>query len=275
MAKDVTFYCYDNVSKENMALAVYNTGYQRCKPGHHPYPGKRDMYLLHCVVSGKGIFRAERQVYHLSTNDVFIIFPGVDVYYEADSQKPWEYYWVAFNGTEARRLLEHTGFSKESPVLHLEDTDILRTLLMNIYKARGNTPEADAEMTGHLHLFLGEMMRKTRTDRPMAETVDYLTQAVSFIERNSARPIRIEEIAAAVGVSRSQLYRAFMDKFSLSPLNYLRNHRINEACALLRRNELSVANVATAVGFADPLYFSRVFREVKGISPSAYRSKHQ
>ena len=198
MAKDVPFYCYDNVSKENMALAVYNTGYQRCKPGHHPYPGKRDMYLLHCVVSGKGIFRAERQVYHLSTNDVFIIFPGVDVYYEADSQEPWEYYWVAFNGTEARRLLEHTGFSKESPVLHLEDTDILHTLLMNIYKARGNTPEADAEMTGHLHLFLGEMMRKTRTDRPMAETVDYLTQAVSFIERNSARPIRIEEIAAAV-----------------------------------------------------------------------------
>ena len=221
------------------------------------------------------MFRAGRQIYHLSQNDMFFIFPGTDVYYEADSDDPWEYCWVSFNGTEARRMLKHTGFSPESPVLHLEDSNTLRTHLMNIYQVRGNTPEADAEMTGHLHLFLGELMRKTRSDRPSAETVDYITQAMNFIERNYAAPIRIEQIAKAVGISRSQLYRTFMEKFSMSPHDYLKKYRINEACTQLRRADKAIASVAASVGFTDPLYFSRVFREVKGMSPSEYRKKHQ
>ncbi len=273
MANGKLFF-YEDTVKENMALAVYNTGYQHCNPGHHPQAGPRDYYLVHYVLSGKGFYRMERQVYYLSKNDVFFIFPDTDVYYEADMEEPWEYYWVAFNGTEARRMMKHTGISPANPVFHLEDSDVVRSHLINIYDSRGNTPEADADMTGHLHLLLGELMRKTRTEQPVPETVDYLTQAVNYIERNYVSPIRIEQIALAVGVSRSQLYRAFMEKFSLSPHNYLRNYRVNEACALLCRGELSIGEIAASVGFTDPLYFSRVFHEVKGVSPTVYRKQH-
>lgn len=267
-------YIFEDTLKENMSLSVYNAGYQKCQPGHCTGRGKRGFYLVHYVVAGKGVFYINDREYHLSAGDMFFIFPNDIVSYKADIDDPWDYYWVAFNGTEARRMLGHTGFSSECPVLHLENTDELREYLLNIYRASGNTPAADAAMTGHLHIFLSELMRITYTARERVGTQDYLAQALEYIHDHYTQPLRVDEIASHVGVSRSQLYRAFVQKYGVSPHTYLKNYRISEACSLLRRPEFTVGEAAAEVGFTDPLYFSRVFREVKGMAPSVYQHKH-
>lgn len=265
---------YEDTLRENLSLAVYNVGYQRCPPGHRVGKHPRDHYLVHYVTSGKGIFYSGKEEYHLHEGDMFFIFPGYDVCYEADEATPWNYYWVAFNGTDARRILGCTSFSPEHPVLHLDDADALRSLLVNIYRVRGKTPAADTAMTGHLHLFLSELISRTGKVQEQDSTQDYLIRAVEYIREHYASDVHVEEIAFKVGVSRSQLYRAFMQEFGISPHQYLKQYRINEACALLRHQDLSIGAVATAVGFTDPLYFSRVFREVKGLPPSRYQQKH-
>ena len=66
------------------------------------------------------------------------------------------------------------------------------------------------------------------------------------------------------GVSRSHLYRVFMLNVGKSPIDYLTEYRINEACKLLRAGNLSIAEVAISVGFFDQFYFSRVFKRAKG-----------
>ena len=55
-----------------------------------------------------------------------------------------------------------------------------------------------------------------------------------------------------------------------SPIDYLAEYRINEACKLLRAGSLSIAEVAISVGFFDQFYFSRVFKRAKGVPPSKY-----
>ena len=55
-----------------------------------------------------------------------------------------------------------------------------------------------------------------------------------------------------------------------SPIDYLTEYRINEACKLLRAGNLSIAEVAISVGFFDQFYFSRVFKRAKGVPPSRY-----
>ena len=55
-----------------------------------------------------------------------------------------------------------------------------------------------------------------------------------------------------------------------SPIDYLTEYRINEACKLLRAGNLSIAEVAISVGFFDQFYFSRVFKRAKGVPPSKY-----
>ncbi len=268
-------FAFKDTLKENLALAVYNTGYERCSGGHKWGPALRDHYLVHYVHSGKGTYTYNGKTYTLHEGDLFLMYPMHSASYTADQKEPWEYSWVGFNGTEARRMLSATGFSEKNPILHPSSAGKLPELLLSIYRSSGNTPAADADMAGYLYLFLAELMRTTGQDNRYTDVQDYLMQALRYIQYNFSSNIQVNHIASYVGISRSQLYRAFMEKFELSPHEYLKRYRINEACTLLHRAGLTVSEVAGSVGFSDPLYFSRVFKEVKGMTPTAYQQKHQ
>ena len=79
--------------------------------------------------------------------------------------------------------------------------------------------------------------------------------------------LRIDALARAAGVSRSHLYRLFRSEYGVSPKAYLRDLRLTLARRLLCEHAMSVAEVAYACGYADPLYFSAEFKREHGISP--------
>ena len=128
-------------------------------------------------------------------------------------------------------------------------------------------------MAGYLQLFLAQLIRCNGDAAGYAGRGGYLAQALRYIQHNYGGDISVSDIADFVGVSRSQLYRAFQTEFQMSPHAYLQNYRISEACTLLRRGTLTVAQVAGSVGFNDPLYFSRVLRHQKGCTPTAYQKR--
>ena len=100
-----------------------------------------------------------------------------------------------------------------------------------------------------------------------------MRRACAFIANNYSRPISITDITRAVGVCRSRLYRAFEEQMGISPARYLTHFRIEQARLLLETSDLSVKSVAYSVGFEDPLYFSRRFRELAGCPPKTYAQR--
>jgi signal transduction histidine kinase/DNA-binding response OmpR family regulator/streptogramin lyase len=80
-----------------------------------------------------------------------------------------------------------------------------------------------------------------------------------------------EQICQLMGMSRNSLYRKTLALTGMSIIPYLRVLRLQKAEALLKNSSMSVADVAYAVGFENPRYFSRIFSEEKGISPSSFR----
>lgn len=270
---DAFKYSFKDTLKENLGLAVYNTGYQKCTGRYTWGPALRDHYLVHYVAAGKGSYSWGGETRRLEKGDLFLVYPSRVVTYSADEKDPWEYYWVGFNGTEARRMIQLTGFDEAAPVLRLPETSEIRELLLNIYRSSGNTPAADAEMAGYLYLFLARLIREAGNAAVADTRTAYLTQAFRFIQRNFASAITVKDIADYAGVSRSQLYRAFLSGCGLSPHEFLQKYRINEACSLLRGGKLTVTETAASVGFSDPLYFSRAFRRIKGITPTGYMQR--
>ena len=89
-------------------------------------------------------------------------------------------------------------------------------------------------MVGYLYLFAAELMKETagRAPRAVRSSEQYVLDAIRFIQFNYSRDIGIDDIARAVGVSRSHLYRVFMSHVGCSPADYLTKYRIGEACAL-------------------------------------------
>lgn len=82
-----------------------------------------------------------------------------------------------------------------------------------------------------------------------------------------------EMICLLMGMSRNALYRKVMALTGMSITPYLRALRLQKAEVLLLTSTMSVAEVAYAVGFDNPRYFSRIFSEEKGVSPSHFRNQ--
>ncbi|HIS78805.1 AraC family transcriptional regulator [Anaeromassilibacillus sp. An200] len=271
MTNDEFRHSFKQAFHSSLGLAVYSCGIQKCSAGHAWGPAVRDHYLIHCVTSGKGVFSFGGKDYLLSGGDGFLLTPGVVASYAADSESPWQYCWIGFNGTDAKRLVEQTGLSYENPVFHFSGT-ALPDRLEQICHLSCATHSNEARVEAGLLLFLADLMDAFGSSSAAhhASGYEYVQKAARFIEYNYSRSIDVEDIAASVGISRSHLYRLFMENISVPPNEYLMRCRMNKAAALLEEGRLSVGEVASSTGFSDQLYFSRVFKKYMGIPPSQY-----
>lgn len=95
--------------------------------------------------------------------------------------------------------------------------------------------------------------------------------AKSLISNDITEALYLTDLAGYCDLSVSHFSLVFRQTTGRSPLDYLIHLRIQRACNLLDLSGLKVKEVAARVGFEDVFYFSRVFRRVMGLSPSAYR----
>ena len=96
-----------------------------------------------------------------------------------------------------------------------------------------------------------------------------LARALEYLNRHHPRAdLTIPEVARAAHISPTTLRRLCYNHLARSPIAYLSTLRIHRARDLLERTDLSIKEIALRVGFADPLYFSRLYRRIYGHAPS-------
>jgi AraC-like DNA-binding protein len=102
-----------------------------------------------------------------------------------------------------------------------------------------------------------------------------LLRARDEMDRSYADALDIEALARSVHLSRAHFIRSFRDTFGETPHRYLQRRRIERAMAFLRETDRPVSEISLDVGFLSLGTFSRTFREIVGVSPSAYRTREQ
>lgn len=103
----------------------------------------------------------------------------------------------------------------------------------------------------------------------------HISRALLYIRKYHTRHLTLDEVASEVLLSVSYFSRLFHQRVGESFTTYVNRIRIEHACRLLDGSDLSLVEVAGAVGFEDQSYFSKVFRRLHGISPGKYRTvKH-
>lgn len=101
-----------------------------------------------------------------------------------------------------------------------------------------------------------------------------IRRALEFMSQPLDTRISLTELADASGISRFHLSRIFKKHFGLSPIAYLERTRIERAKDLIHSAEMSLAEVAQTVGFADQSHFTRRFKHFTGSTPGAYAREH-
>lgn len=102
-----------------------------------------------------------------------------------------------------------------------------------------------------------------------------LQAAIDLARRSYAEPLRVTDLAAAAGMSPTQLERATRKALGVSPKQLLIRTRIDEALRRLDDASLTLAAVAGECGFYDQSSFTRQFQRAVGITPGAYRARQQ
>ena len=98
-----------------------------------------------------------------------------------------------------------------------------------------------------------------------------IAAVLEYIDRNVAQRFTLGTLARKTHLSPVYFASLFRRHVGTSPMAFVRRRRIEIACSLLASGDAGVGEVAHAVGFVDPYYFSRVFKQIMGISPRDYR----
>lgn len=125
-----------------------------------------------------------------------------------------------------------------------------------VYLLRRNLPGTEARQSA-----------KTLRDGERIKTM------LQFIHGNFAEELNTAMIADAAAISESECLRCFKSTIGTTPIQYLRQYRIQQATILLATTQLRISDIAAACGFQDLSYFTKTFRESKGSVPSEFRKK--
>ena len=108
-----------------------------------------------------------------------------------------------------------------------------------------------------------------------SENTSYAILARNYIEKNYRNPeFNVQSVANHIKIDRTYLYRLFKEETGMSVIDYINNCRISKAEVLLIDENISIKDVAYSVGFTDQMYFSKVFKKLRGQTPTEFRRKN-
>lgn len=250
-------------------ISVLEIGYNRVPCGLKQIM-KRNVYILHYITNGQGVFLDEE----FDENCGYVVVPDELEIVKSDTKNPYESYWIMFQGIKAKDILKKCGIAHHNGVFKSDKNkqcaEILRKTLFEI------TPTNEFEEVYIMQSAFYQIIALHIQDMKEAdESYSNIAQSVmDFINENYYQKIKINELAKKYNYTRNYLYTLFKSEYGVSPQEYIVTLRIEKAKQLLldETKSLLVSEVASAVGFNDCLYFSRLFHKRTGLSPTEFKN---
>lgn len=146
------------------------------------------------------------------------------------------------------------------------DTELLKTRIRNLLTNREKIKSAHTEMVS---------LKNLGIDIPLKEN-EFLSKYIEIVKANiSNQDLDISGIYEELGMSRANFYRKVKSITGMSPVDLIRNIRLDAGAKLLIESDLNISEIAQHVGFASRSYFARSFKNIYGLSPSEYQQKNR
>ena len=104
-----------------------------------------------------------------------------------------------------------------------------------------------------------------------SEERDYFSETVEYLTEHISEHMTLEKLTKELAINRNKLNEIFMEKASLTCMNYFTKMRIDLAKLMLKGTELMIGEIGDRVGYPDPNYFTKVFKQNTGLNPTEYR----
>lgn len=238
---------------------------------HNP-TGRKDYYLM-VLSEGTLQMDVDGRMGPVYAGSAIIHPPGYPYRYRKNDRTSLVYYWAHFTGSGAAELLESCNLRPETvyeagPAGAV--TEGFGRLFEHFIGRDRCYGVAAAAQLASLCAMIG---RNTGdTNNPSARRI---RASLHYLHRHYAEPVPVALLAEMEHLSVSRYSALFRQCMGMSPRNFLIDLRLKMATELMTRTDLSLKQIARQVGYDDQLYFSRIFRAKKGISPRRYMAEEE
>ncbi|MDF2615036.1 MAG: L-rhamnose operon transcriptional activator [Clostridia bacterium] len=234
---------------------------------------------------GTGEVIIDNQNYPFEANVFTVIPPNLSHTTNSDrgTESYWE--WMFFdieqylNATYkedaafVQKLL--TRIYRKALFLHAKEHPVLDNILRNIIREmqRKDTYYQES-VKGFMQAFIVELLRLDDSEEKIKRTKQKAAQisdALDYVNRNYNEEIKISQLANACNMSESHFRKVFEQSMNMRPIDYINLIRVQKACELIKRSQVTMECVAYKVGFATVSTFNRNFKKLVGISPYQWK----
>jgi AraC-like DNA-binding protein len=200
-----------------------------------------------------------------------MLFPGVKHAYSPLPDTGWQEYWVGFSGIHADRLFKNGLFNPQKPVHHIGLNQEIMVDFEQIIRFCRQQPPGFQVRLGAIILQLLAHIYTSKLNLQTAQGDSELVQmARSVMQLYVDEGIEVNQIADKLGVGYKHLLEIFQQFTGLTPYQYFLQLRIHRAKELLENNSMSIKEVSGRMNFENQYYFSRIFKNKTGCSPSQW-----
>lgn len=222
-------------------------------------------YRICLVTKGKCTVRFDRTCFEVKENDAFVIFPSVE--YHLEGVEDMNLMYVSFIGTRVSAIMTRLGITKKNCVFY--DMSHIRFFWEQEFSCRNEFLDLVSESVV-LYTF-SEIGDKISTEKKTEEFVKASSSMFfvkKYIDENFSDPeLSLLAVSKNFKYNKKYLSHSFKKVFEVGISEYINNIRINYACNLIEQKHRFVQEIAFLCGYKDPLYFSRVFKKITGVSP--------
>ncbi len=254
-------------------LFVQEVGFLKSLVPHISRRQNLDSYLLFFVLTGQGHFYYNQTEYTLKQGDCVWIDCHLPYSHESSKTSPWELKWVHFSGAEAAHFYELFQSTDLYPVFTPANPGLFNETLSQLF-ASHRTAAAGTELLSHrllTDMVTDCLLSDTQNRSKSSDLQTKLSEIRDYLRRHFSEELTLDDLSSRFFISRYHLVREYHRLFGITPVNDLTAIRISEAKSRLRFTDASIATIASACGYPDANYFTRVFRKCEGITPLAYR----
>lgn len=277
---NVAYSAKDNPNIEDLSvpLKINNCGHYRVHTTpiiatEHP-EGRNDYQLLY-IASGKGHFYFNGEDRIVDKGNMILYRPGEPQVYYYYVEDKTEVFWVHFTGAQVDKYLEHYGLPKNENVFFTGASPdyqwLYKQIIQEMQLKRANYEELLRLLLRHILLMINRYI--TEGKNAGSDVMNDIERAVHYFNENYSKNITIEQYASEHHMSNNWFIHCFKNIMKVTPMQYILSLRISAAKNYLDTTDKNINEIAYAIGYDNPLYFSRLFRKHTGLSPSEYK-KH-
>jgi len=249
-------------------------GHYVCRKNYSTRRQNYDSFLILCTIKGKGCLKYRNATYEITSDKVwFIDCKEYQEYYTAGDDL-WETLWIHINGANTKHYFENI-MQSSGPVITVGDDRSVMVLIGSVFELIKNDDIqieliAPQIIVNILTVLTTHAQLKHRNSANL-KSYQAVKAAVEYIKTNYREQITVTQLAELCNYTQHHFIRLFKSVTGYSPHEYLTKHRISIAKELLVTTNLSIDEVAEAVGFKNQSLFFSAFKKNEFLTPAKYR----